>query len=114
MTADDVALDALDLMQRWISVTRQTLSDVASQEVAHDKRRSKREKAKSRWVIYLGVMLIKAAEGIDALARVKNVRAMIRPSASKQRFTVAAGATARGIFVQHASGRDICGLLESG
>jgi hypothetical protein len=77
MTADDVALDALDLMQRWISVTRQTLSDVASQEAAHDKRRSKREKAKSRWVIYLGVLLIKAAEGVDALARVKNVRAMI-------------------------------------
>jgi hypothetical protein len=74
-TAESVTADTIDLINNLIAAIREILSDIATTE-RNDAKRSKRDRAISRWEIYLGVMLIKTAEGIVALAPSKNVRAM--------------------------------------
>lgn len=64
-----------DLLRKWVTIIRATVADVGGFERERPAR-SKREKIVSRWQMYLGTMIVKAAEGIADLAPTRNVRAM--------------------------------------
>ena len=67
--------DLLDLLTKWVALIRTTVVDIGKFEKAHPER-SKRDKIVSRWQIYLGTMIIKAAEGVADILPSRNVRAM--------------------------------------
>src|SRR5690348_3735078 len=76
LTFDSAMDDAVDLLRKWVTVVRLSVADIATFEKVRPKR-SKRDQAVSRWQVYLGIMALKAAEGIAAIAPTRNVRAMI-------------------------------------
>jgi hypothetical protein len=71
-----VISDVRDVLLKWVTVAREVIADLAAFEQKQAVR-SKRRRAASRWVIYLGVMIVKAAEGVAAIAPTGNARAMI-------------------------------------
>jgi len=75
LTFDSVLADLLDLLAKWVAVIRTTVVDIGEFEKSHPAR-SKRDKIVGRWQMYLGTMIVKAAEGIAAIAPSRNVRAM--------------------------------------
>jgi hypothetical protein len=75
LTFDSVMADMLDLLRRWLSVIRTTVGDIGALE-KDGSERSKPDRAGSRWQMYLGTLLVKAAEGVADLAPSRNVRAM--------------------------------------
>jgi hypothetical protein len=75
-TEESVMVESLAILRDWHAVTREVIADVAKVEKSKPKH-SKRDKAIGRWQIYLGVMLVKVAEGIADLAPSRNFRPMI-------------------------------------
>lgn len=72
---ESVLADLTDLLRKWVAVIRATVADVGTLEKEHPER-SKRDKIVSRWQMYLGTMIVKAAEGVADIAPSRNVRAM--------------------------------------
>jgi hypothetical protein len=75
LTFESLLDDTLDLLRKWVAVVRATVADVGKFESGHPER-SSNDKAISRWQMYLGVMIVKAAEAIADLSSTRNVRAM--------------------------------------
>lgn len=75
LTFEAVLADLTDLLRKWVAVIRTTVADVGRFE-SQRPTRSKHDKIVSRWQMYLGTMIVKAAEGIADLAPSRNVRAM--------------------------------------
>ena len=75
-TYEAVTNDALDLLQKAVAIARELIADVAKIENRKPKA-SKREQAPGRWVVFLGIMLIKVADGISELVKTGNARPII-------------------------------------
>jgi len=63
-------------MRGWINVVRAVVQDVASIAEKTPSASSK-DKAVSRWQVFLGSLLVDVAEGVSNLAEVGNVRSMV-------------------------------------
>jgi hypothetical protein len=75
VTLESVTTDNLDLIRRLEALLRSIVREIADLE-RKKRKRSKRDRAISRWQIYLGVMLLKASEAVETLLPSSNVRAM--------------------------------------
>jgi hypothetical protein len=75
VTMETVTADNRDLIGKLTQLLRTILGEIADKERAASKN-SKRDRAISRWQVYLGVMLLKCVEAIEALMASRNVRAM--------------------------------------
>lgn len=73
---ESVVEEARQLLEQSISVTRELVDEVAVIESKNSKQ-SRRDRARGRWIVYLGVMLAKVAEGISVLVRTGNARPII-------------------------------------
>jgi hypothetical protein len=64
LTFETVLANLTDLLRNWVAIIRTTVADVGSFE-SERAARSKRDKIVSRWQMYLGTMIVKAAEDCD-------------------------------------------------
>jgi hypothetical protein len=74
-TYESVMADALDYLGKLQTLARNLLAEVANAE-KNDPKASKRDIARGRWTIFLGVQLLQVSEGIAHLAPTQNARAL--------------------------------------
>jgi hypothetical protein len=74
LTFESLLADLTDLLGNWVAIMRTTVADVGRFE-SERPAQSKHDKIVSRWQMYLGTMIVTAAEGIADLARTRTVRA---------------------------------------
>ena len=72
-----VLADAESLTRKWVRVVKQIVRDIAQVESQKPADTSKKERAKSRWQIYLGLSLAQTGAAVATLAKSGNARSML-------------------------------------